>query len=135
MDARLKILLRSLKCPICLSQIDYMGVKMFNSFNDTFCCSNNYEHYVIKINNINGEYCVVHEVLTTYDNGLKFRIAQYKFPDDSKKVYILVVNVDKEHNVIENHSEKDFRANYILDLQSLSEKQIIEQVEMLLLFQ
>jgi len=141
MDKAAKLILNSLRCPVCKSQIDMLGwqavMKKSRQFN--YCCVAEPEHYGFWFITWDPPLRIESEVVVVYDEHLQYEIKQQHFDQygtPSLKTSIYIREVDPEHRVIENIESKVFTYEKCLfDFPNSSGEKIINRIKTILVFQ
>jgi hypothetical protein len=131
MDKATKIILNSLRCPLCASQIDMFQDKrkVYN-----YSCSSVPEHYRIQFHSLGFPAGVLLESVTIYEGSHQYEIIQNHFTDI--KTDIIMKSVDPEFRIIDKVSPKIFTYKKVLfDFQNTNKEKILNRVKTILVFQ
>jgi YHS domain-containing protein len=104
-----KIVLDSLKCPVCQSRIDLLDWKdRSDGMTYNFCCSSNWEHYRIYFVHWELVPRIEYETVIVYEGKHQYRISQFsadrRFPSDRTEINIF--ELDKENRIISSKDRK-----------------------------
>jgi len=140
MDKPAKVLLNSLKCPICNSQIDILDWSISRSQIDkyNFGCVDNYLHYRLWFTHWEIPYLIEKETVTIFNKDKQFEIKQYYYNNNFKvnKTEIYIRDIDQELRVLEHKKYKFLPVDYVLfDFSKSSESSILTRIKTLLYFQ
>lgn len=136
MDKQKKLLLNSLSCPVCKSQIDY------NSNNTGYTCVYNNNHYALSIINVNGSYEILNEYVNVHDKKNNYNIIQIYYdvkPNNLiKKNFTLISirEIDAEYRIIYNNNLNKLKYDQtIFDFRKSNKDDILNKIETLITFQ
>lgn len=137
MDKQKKLLLNSLSCPVCKSQIDY------NSNNTGYTCVYNNNHYALSIIHVNGLYEIADEYVNVYNKKNDYQISQTYYYDARsnnliKKSFTIISirEIDAECRVIySNYLNKLKYDQAIFDFRKSNKDDILNKIETLITFQ
>jgi hypothetical protein len=141
MDHSTKILLNSLRCPICTSLIDGNTVSGY--------CVANMDHYNARIANNTGEPLwieippiLVQEQVSIYEGKFRYQIFQsyanlvnnnYVTTDSSR---IIIWDVDPEGRIIHSKHRPEFYYNKkLFDFRNTNKEKLINKIKTILVFQ
>lgn len=136
MDKRVKLIVNSLKCPLCKAQIEGYDVYAPNAKSTSFnfhCVSNYYDYrFWMPYDDYNApkiEYDMVH----LYEGKFKYHIDQrYKI----NRTRIDMFEVDLEHNIKDETKGKNFQYDKILfDYPNTNRTKIVNRLKTILTFQ
>src|ERR1700680_3569195 len=127
MNKAIKIILNSLRCPICLGQvdlIDYMAPKS-KSTSYNFSCAANYDHYKLWFPHWDSAQ-VGYDVVNVYE-GRYLHIIMQRYP--VHQTSIETRQVDPEGRLLDKIPSKTFKYNKILfDWTKTDQSKIINKV-------
>lgn len=144
MDKAAKLILNSLRCPICKSQIDmlsYTYTKKPRPFN--YCCASNTEHYGLWFIHWEQPIRIESETAIVYDGCYQYEIKQQHAgpgllssapkPDYTE---IWVREVDAENRIIDNIKPKVFSYyKCLFDFANTTRDKIVLRIKTILVFQ
>jgi hypothetical protein len=134
MNKAIKIILNSLRCPICLGQvdlIDWMAPKA-KSTSYNFCCAAQYDHYKLWFPHWESTQ-VGYDVVKVYEGRYLHTIMQ-RYP--VAQTSISTQSVDAEGHLIDAAAPKTFAYNKILfDWSKTTKGKIISKIRTILTFQ
>lgn len=145
MDKSAKLILNTLRCPICRGQIDlisYMARRNPRPFN--FCCANNHEHYGLWFIHWEQPPHIESERVIIYDNNFQYEIkVRHSLPVTvsgssltSPSTDIYVWEVDDENRVIDKVTPKVFSYDKCLfDFRNTNRDKILARIKTILVFQ
>ncbi len=141
MNKEAKLILNSLRCPLCNSQIDL--IDWFSLLNKkykehNFGCVVNPEHYSIYFNHWEDPPKIENERVIVYDELNQYNIDQNTFIIGHPwiKSTIKVSKVDKENRVLDNIKPKTYTFEIqLFDFKSVNRNKIINKVKTVLIFQ
>lgn len=127
MDRRTKLLLNSLHCPICFSQIDYnSGDRVFN-----YACVNNSQHYQIDIPIDLPPPLILKEQISIDHENIKYVVSQSLI-----NTIVLILPIDLEGRIIEGFTQPPIQLPYYLfDFQRTDRDKIINRIRTILTLQ
>lgn len=134
MDQRTKLILNSLRCPLCQSQIDLYDFyqKNIKSTSFNFCCASDWYHYRMWFPHWDNPPKISYDVVDIYEGRHKFRIDQRYFVNSTT---IDIWEVDAEHHLV-NEQSKIFKYDQILfDYRNTTRDKIINRIKTILTFQ
>ena len=138
MDKAAKLILNSLKCPICKSQIDLVtwtkaGVRAPKNHN--FGCVQDPYHYSICFIHWEGPPKIESEMVHVYSNNYLYTILQ-KYLGSEQQTKIFINEVDKEYRLLDTSKIKTFEYNKLLfNFSQSNEERIINRIKTILMFQ
>ena len=119
MDKQLKALLNSLRCPVCKSQIDIYGGRIYS-----YCCAKNNLEYMLHIPfaAITLTPVIAYDKVKIFDDDKKYIVDQQY---ETKTTVFDIWSVDAEGNV-KDYNNKTVKLDYILfDYQKTDRERII----------
>jgi hypothetical protein len=144
LDKAVKVILNSLKCPICKSQVDlydYMAPRP-KSIGYNFSCVAEYYHYRMWFPHWDSPALIDYDQVEVFEGRFRYRIDQYYtigrtvYPVRSTSTIIEVQVVDGENHIIEEIRPKIFQYNKILfNWSTTNRDKIINRVKTILTFQ
>lgn len=134
MDKAVKIILNSLRCPICKSQIDLYDYlkKNAKSTSYNFCCSSDYYHYRMWFPHWDLPPRISHDMLITYEGRHKFQIDQRYL---ISRTTIDIWEVDPEHNLVDEQSKSFTYQQILFDYRTTNRDKIVNRIKTILTFQ
>lgn len=106
-DKHIKLILNTLKCPICKGQVDLYDYlkKTAKSTQYNFCCSNDYEHYRMWFPHWDAPPVINYDVVDVYEGRHKFRIDQRYLSKTGIKTTIDIWEIDAERHLVNEQSK------------------------------
>jgi hypothetical protein len=140
-DKVAKLILNSLKCPVCGGQIDMIHSYISKKGNN-FSCVYDPIHYALNFAYEMVVPKILHETVSIYDESHLYDIKQTHFIGQppycipQPRTTISIRNVDKENRIIDSGIFKTFAYNKLLfDFPKTNKVQIIKRVKTILVFQ
>ena|SRR5258708_148569 len=150
MDKTVKILLNSLRCPVCKSLIDVLIYPLRTTGDYNYCCASNQEHYILSLISTSGldypndlpiDPIINKDRVVVYEGRYRYIIEQW-YPhfayasSDSVETEIVIQQVDLEHRVIDIVSNKKFIYDKCLfNWSKTNRDRIINRIKTILTFQ
>ena len=137
MDPLVKIILNSLKCPICQSQIDLLDWKdKRQGKHYNFGCVNNWEHYRLFLVHWEPVLRVEYETVVVYEGRHKYEVSQ----SENNVTDIFIYNVDPEGRVIEQKDKPGPSSKFsynkkLFDFSNTNREKVVNRVKTILVFQ
>jgi hypothetical protein len=144
MDKAAKLILNSLRCPICKSQIDMLGHAQLSHKKQrpyNYCCASNAEHYGLWFIHWEQPIRIESETAIVYDGCYQYEIKQQHSgpgllapkPDYTE---ITVRKVDAENRIIDNIKPKVFDYyKRLFDFANTTRDKIVLRIRTILVFQ
>ena len=134
MDPLAKLMLDSLKCPLCQGRIDMLGggTPLKGTFN--YCCVNNWEHYHLWFPHWIPASTIEYEETIIYDKTHKYVVNQQ---NDVDTTTLIVYEVDAEGNIIGDSYPKDVLpySKKLFDFSKTTREKMLNRVKTILVFQ
>lgn len=141
MEQSAKLILNSLKCPLCKSQVDlfdWVHPRIGGLLGNNFGCVSDPHHYGIYFVHWEDPIRIEKENITLYEGKYQYKVTQNYFiigiPASFTEIDIR--EVDAENRVIDNKPIKHFGYNKILfDFSKTNREKILNRVKTILVFQ
>lgn len=140
MDKATKVLLNSLKCPVCGGQIDLLDwTKSERKPKDqNFSCVYDPEHYGIWLVHWEQPIRLEVEQAIVYENAYQYKVIQRHYLNGTSVnlTTVTIREVDPEHRMLENVETKLFQyPKHLFDFKQTSKEKLINRIKTILTFQ
>lgn len=134
MNKATKIILNSLRCPICKSQIDLYDFYQKNSRSTSynFCCATDPYHYQMWFPHWDVLAKINYDQVDVYEGSYKFRINQKYLIN---RTIIDIWEVDAEHHFIDEKSKIFTYDKILFDYSNTNRDRIVNRIKTILTFQ
>lgn len=137
MDKAAKLILNSLRCPLCGGQIDLRDITI-NKRGNNFVCVNNATHYAIFFVHWEQPSRIEKETVMIYDGPHLYQIVQeyYVLGRSFINTRISIRDIDPEGRIIDKGKFKslDYKKS-LFDFSKSNEEKIIGRIKTILVFQ
>lgn len=144
MDKAAKIILNSLRCPICKSQIDLIDWTRANMpRTSNFSCVSVPDHFGIWFVHWDGPPVIERETVIVNEGFYQYKIVQksnFVFANNHTTVShlteLLISDIDAEQRLIEGSVSKFLRfPKHLFDFQKTNKEKLINRIKTILVFQ
>jgi hypothetical protein len=140
MDKVAKLILNSLKCPVCGGQIDLLDWTKLESKpkDQNFSCVYDPEHFGIFLVHWEQPIRLEQERATVYEGKYQYRVIQYHYFGGVPNCFtnIEIREVDPEHRVKELIPIKEFHyQKHLFDFTKTNKEKLINRIKTILVFQ
>jgi hypothetical protein len=140
MDKAAKLILNSLKCPVCGGQIDLLDwTKLEQKPKDqNFSCVYDPEHFGIYLVHWEQPIRLEFERATVYEGSHQYQVTQNHWLAGfrTQRTVVLIREVDPEHRIIDTVKAKQFVYNKLLfDFNKTNREKLVNRVKTILVFQ
>jgi hypothetical protein len=122
MDPLLKVILNTLKCPVCGGQIDGL---------DRFYCATNAEHYHVWFESDQIPYTIVAEKVIVYNGSHQYEIMQNT---NSTTIYIWKVDAENRRIVGANPSKPLSFDKKLFNFSQINRERLMNKMKTILVF-
>ena len=140
MDKVAKLMLNSLRCPVCGGQIDLISyTKLDRKPKDqNFSCVYDPEHYGVFLVHWEQPPRIEIEQATVYEGKHKFHVKQYYYFNGVQNQFtnIVIREVDPEHRVVDKVMPKEFHYDkHLFDFKKTTRDKLVNRIKTILVFQ
>ncbi len=139
MDKVAKLILNSLRCPVCRGQIDLFDwAKPVSKKGHNFGCVYDPEHYGIYFVHWDLPIRIEKETATIYNKSHKYEIEQSSYVSGRpfQSTRIRMWDIDAEQRVINSSEFKDFTFNkHLFDFAKTNKDKLLSRIKTILVFQ
>ncbi len=139
MDKAAKIILNSLRCPVCKGQIDLFDwAKPVSKKGNNFGCVYESKHYGLYFVHWEMPYRIEQEIVIVNDASHEYEIHQTSYVSGRPflSTQIRMWDIDPEGRVISSSEFKDFNFNkHLFDFSKSNKEKLLNRIKTILVFQ
>jgi len=140
MDKVAKLILNSLRCPVCSGQIDLISYTKLarKPSNQNFSCVYDPEHYGVFLVHWEQPVRLELERATVYEGRHQFNVTQYHYfnGQPAHLTSISIREVDPENRIIDNVKPKEFHYDkHLFDFKKTNREKLVNRIKTILVFQ